>query len=172
MRVYLGCFSITILAALTGCVIPQQTKPIVAIQAKFDLNDAQRLLAEGGNNVKGSAFLRQRGGGVVTCAGANVALVPATAYANERITRMYLGRSVLRTSPPIFDPDPPEYLTTIKTTKCDAQGNFVFERVADGEFFINTAVVWQIGTNVQGGSLIQRLILKDGKGANIVMTEQ
>jgi hypothetical protein len=153
----------------SGCAIQQPARPIFPISAQFDFAEAKRLMSDGRNTIRGNAFLRQRGGGVVTCAGSPVFLVPATAYARERIERIYGERTITTLSNPIFEPDPSEYRATTKNTKCDAQGNFVFERVADGEFFVTTQVLWEIAHTVQGGAVMQRVIVKDGQVVNIVI---
>lgn len=157
----------------SGCVSRQPLPtPTYAIDAPFDAADAARLLADGSNTIKGNAFLRQRGGGVVTCAGQSVVLVPATKYAIERFRMLYgtvdSGVSDDRRDH-AFVPDSSEYRHMIKTTKCDAQGNFTFERVADGEFFISVLVTWSVGYSPQGGSLMQRVHTGGGKTTAIVM---
>lgn len=162
-------YVLTVLTALTGCIAPQQSRPIFPISAVFDLAQATRLMAEGRNTIKGNAFLRQRGGGVVTCAGAEVLLVPATAYAKERFLRIYGDKNVSRQSI-IFEPNPVEYLATTKNTKCDSQGNFVFERIADGDFFVTTRVTWENSNTTQGGAIFQAITVKDGQTANLVLT--
>ncbi|MBP7370582.1 MAG: hypothetical protein KA902_04010, partial [Arenimonas sp.] len=68
----LAFVSISIL--LTGCM----TAPTITLTTPFDSDYAQKMLADGTNMVKGSALIRQAGGGVVTCAGNEVLLIPNT----------------------------------------------------------------------------------------------
>ena len=134
------------------------------------------MLAPGSNALRGSAFLLQRGGGVVTCAGRPVDLTPATAYASERMSWIYgppkegyvSARALTHYT---FSPDEPEYVTLSRRTKCDAQGKFEFDGVADGTFFVTTFVAWAVGREVQGGTLAQRVTLSGGKVANIIISE-
>lgn len=159
---------------IAGCVTTTPTAPTIstlALVAAFDATEAKSLLADGKNSIKGSSFMRQQGGGVVTCAGQTVSLVPATAYATERIAALYgnTERGTNNGRRYKFVPDPPEFLTSIKTTRCDAQGNFAFDRIADGTFYINTLVVWQIGYSQQGGQLMQRVSVKEGQSLVVVV---
>ena len=80
-----------IVAGLAGCAVaPHQ----VTLNNQFDAGLAERLLQPGVNIVEGSALIRQQGGGVVTCAGQGVSLIPRTAYAAER--HQYLWGNVTR----------------------------------------------------------------------------
>lgn len=160
--------------ALAGCATtqPQQVK----ISALFDEVAAAEAMKPGTNTVNGNAFLRQRGGGVVTCAGADVALFPATAYAIERMRHLYDGtfdgvRSVSQHREKLqFDPDPATYKSLARQAKCDAQGKFTFDRVSDGEWFVATAVVWSTGQyNTEGGTLMHRFTVRGGETKNLVI---
>jgi hypothetical protein len=144
----------------------------IKLQSGFDLNQARSLLVQGNNAIKGNAFMRQNGGGVVTCAGSAVFLIPATAYATERIEYIY-GSIVRATGPRAsvksFEPDYPEYVTLTRKTVCDSQGNFAFENVADGSFFVSTSVGWSIGQLPQGGSLMHAVTTKGGQTVSLVL---
>lgn len=163
--------AVVMAVALAGCAAPPVQR-VFQISAPYDVDQAVRQLQPGSNTVKGSAFMRQNGGGVVTCAGSVVTLVPTTAYAKERIDVMY---GSVESGPQIllrgtFSPDHPGYRTNVRETKCDAQGAFSFDRVADGEFFVVTRVSWSVGYSSQGGSLMHRVTLKNGQVVNIVIS--
>ena len=111
-------------AMLSGCV-PPKFRPT----ALFDTEKANLLLADGQNSIRGSALMRQIGGGVVTCAGREVRLVPATSYADEWMQALYGGGE--HGYNPAFggkaftltdDYDVQQYLQLTKKTICDAQG--------------------------------------------------
>lgn len=159
-------------ALLAGCVTPA-TVPSYDIQASFDAAAAKAQLAEGPNTIKGSALIRQQGGGVVTCAGQQVYLIPATAYATERIRALYgnteRGINAARRNYR-FNPDPPEYLSLVRTTRCDAQGSFTFERVADGPFYVSTQVSWTVANSLQGGNLMHFVSVKGGQTGSVVLS--
>jgi hypothetical protein len=162
--------TVCIILAITGCALPQV--PTIPISAIFDVAAAKAQLVDGTNTIRGSGFMRQKGGGVVTCAGQPVYLVPATSYATERVRLLYgstekgvnSGSRNYR-----FNPDPPEYRSLTKTSRCDSQGSFVFERVADGDFYINTLVFWQVGSSAQGGQLMQRVTVTGGQSVSLVV---
>lgn len=84
------------------------------------------------NTVTGQAFLRQKGGGVVTCAGEYVVMYPNTEYFKNRRNGM---KEV-------------EYSKEVSTmehfTQCDAEGNFEFDNIESGSWVIETAVRWEV----------------------------
>jgi hypothetical protein len=148
--------------------------PVVRIQAPFDSLQAKQLLAPGRNAIQGSALLRQRGGGVVTCAGTPVLLIPATAYARERLAAYYTSTEDghLLGDAPIVEPNYPAFSQLQRRTTCDPQGHFSFTKLADGEFFVLAVVDWQVGGINQGSSMIQRVALKGGESKEVVLTIQ
>lgn len=146
----------------------------VQITTPYDGTEAKSLLKQGSNTVTGSALIRQKGGGVVTCAGNDANLIPATAYARERMHALYgsdsKGYRGGVTREVIFEPEEPEYKENIRTTRCDAQGFFKFRNVADGQFFVVTSVLWSSGYVAEGGVLMQRVSLSDGQEEEIVLS--
>lgn len=159
-------------ALASGCASTPLNQPQHTIQAAWQDELATHIAQTGPNSVKGSGFMRQRGGGVVTCAGSQVSLIPATPYAIERLRVLYgsseSGTNQVRAIK--FIPDPPGYYSHMRQTKCDAQGNFNFEGVPDGDYFITLTVSWTVGYSAQGGNLMQRVRLSGGKAASVVMS--
>lgn len=155
---------------ITACAT---TEPqIVSLNSSWDSAKAAHIDKDGTNSVKGNAFMRQQGGGVVTCAGSTVTLIPATPYAVERLTQLYgagdSGFNSIRNFR--FVPDPYEYQAMTRRTTCDSQGNFQFERVPDGDYFVVTSVTWVVGYAQQGGNLMQRVRLMNAARPAIVMS--
>jgi hypothetical protein len=147
------------------------------LTTSFNAEQAQALLLDGANTIKGSALLRQRGGGVVTCAGKAVQLTPATAYADERMTAIY-GASDYGYRPVIpaiqFEFTDPRYLSFSKKTICDAQGFFKFSNIADGTFYVTTDIVWQVSSDAifpEGGYVMKKITVKNGETSEIVLTQ-
>lgn len=169
-----------VLAGLAGCVTMQPQAVEYKIASNFNSEFARNQIADGLGEINGTAFLKQQGGGVVTCAGQDVHLFPVTEYASDRVLLLYGGlpslnrtvsqdiRNVLnkKTS---FVPDPPEYKEHSKITKCDANGEFQFSQVKDGEYYINTAVFWRVQA-YQGGQLLAYAKVENGKSPRIIMT--
>jgi len=157
--------------ALTGCTATVPMIPTHTMTTSFDAEATRAQLLDGPNTIKGNSFMRQKGGGIVTCAGQSVYLVPATPYATERVRVLYgnIERGFNPGRRQQFTPDPPEYRQLVKTARCDAQGNFTFERVADGDFYINTSVVWQVAQTQQGGQLMQSVKVMGGQSISLVI---
>lgn len=165
-----GVLAMTVaVACLAGCA----TNRAVTLTAPFDAAAAKAQLADGSNSIKGSALIRQVGGGVVTCAGGSVFLMPATAMANEWATYVYgnpnggyFNASGLGMQ---FEGGQEMYAATKQTT-CNAQGAFSFDRVADGEFLVFTRITWLVGYAQQGGSIMRRVKLAGGQATEVVLS--
>lgn len=160
---------LSIVFCITGCVQPQA--PItVTLNSTFNEEEAKSLLIDGTNTIQGNAFMRQLGGGVVACAGNEVFLTPVTAYATERIFAIYGNSEMGLSQRPIqFIPDIKAYKDLIKKTQCNSQGNFKFDKVADGTFYVVTSVRWQIGNSPQGGTLMKKVSVKNGEVQEIII---
>jgi len=167
------------LAAVTlaACAPPlpfMMRGPHVEIAQPFDATQAEAALHPGSATVSGNAFMRQRGGGVVTCAGQSVVLTPATPYATARASAKFgVGGNGFRSAdvPPVrFTPDEPAFAEMARKTRCDSSGRFAFDLVADGVYFITTEVTWFAGSAAQGGELMKRVIVTDGKSRDVVIT--
>ncbi len=148
--------------AISGCATftPQ---PPVAIGTPFDSAAHSAYLAAGTGTVKGQGFLRQQGGGVVTCAGSKVMLIPATPYFREAMDIARSGRQI--------QPAPYEAQQLSKHSTCDAQGNFQFSDVAAGPWFVTTEVTWSVGYNSQGGGLLAEVSVSDDQVTEILLTD-
>ena len=139
----------------------------------FDADVASIIWDEGTGTIVGQAFLRQRGGGVVTCAGEMVTLVPMTDHARDRFRQIYGSEqggfvSVYTNIDDVSGRDI-TYASFVRTAQCDAAGSFEFQNVADGEYYVTTRVVWQVGYTLEGGSLAARVRVADGETAQILL---
>ncbi len=179
-------FSIVILAILS-CTAPQKT---IHLNSVFNEIQASRILEKGSNKITGSALIRQAGGGVVTCAGCEVFLYPATDYAKERfkilygnIDKAYKNLTINYSLPEnknrgyfdedvnyIFIPEYEKYHEYSRKTMGDVQGYFEFDELCDGEYFIVTTILWGLSKQErQGGILMLRVTLKDDETKNVVL---
>jgi hypothetical protein len=157
---------ITVLGALVlvaACATRQL--PPIPFDLQFKPEDVAWAAKPGGNTLVGFAVLRTVGGKARTCAGLEVDLIPAGAYATERM-RIRYGSSESSYVPDASVRDlstaDPAYSQTMRTTLCDGQGNFSFENLASGPWYVITSVTWisdtQFGT-VEGGVLMRRVEL-------------
>lgn len=164
--------------ALTACFMPPTpATPAVALETPFEASATAWADQPGDGLVEGSALLRTRGGEVRTCAALDAALIPASDHARERMARLYgsvrggfnpAGRAGRH---PRFEPDPSGFYRTVRTTKCDAQGRFEFEGIADGEWYVEAIVTWEApGAGLQGGSLMRIVQVESGKPTKVVLT--
>jgi len=151
---------------LTGCMEPRVIKPT----ALFDPSSASYIFDVGGNTISGQAFLRQNGGGVVTCASSEVYIFPVNEYSSQIISEMFgstdKGYSI-GVSSIDYDAD---YVKYRRVSVCDAQGNFVFENVADGEYYLSTDVRWVIGNSRQGGYLFEKVSVNKGSNLKVLLS--
>jgi len=133
---------------LSGCATVSEP---VKIQTAFNHAEHDLFKRAGSNTVKGQAFLRQRGGNIVTCAGNKVLMFPDTPFFREIIKIMDDGKKPEAISE--------NWKSVVKISQCDAQGNFTFTNIPTAPWIIATEVVWQIPDryveNRQGGRVIK-----------------
>ena len=136
------------LIAMVGCVATQQTPR--QEEVAFQSAEHRSFITKGANTIKGQAFLRQQGGGVITCAGNEVIVIPQTVFFHQAIGRansaLEIGRGM-----------PSDAQGLIRRTRCDAQGNFSVADLPDGSWYVVTDVRWFVGYNQQGGKLVQAI---------------
>lgn len=151
-------------------------KPTITLQNSYDADATRTLLENGDATIKGSALLRQAGGGVVTCAGNEVNLIPVTPYSTERISYLY-GNTTRAFLDPYnqnisgFANDNQEYLASgMKKAMCDAQGYFKFNNIKPGAYYITTRIIWQAGYMPEGGGLMQKVDVAKGETKEIVLS--
>lgn len=165
-------FSILALS-LSGCAI---NKPIVhTLQSSYDPKEVSYSKKQGANIINGNAFMRQLGGGVVTCAGQEVFLSPISNYAKERITFLYNNENG-GISPyheainKKFDKTDEAYVADQKKTICNSEGKFTFKNVADGEYYVGTGVFWVIANMSQGGQMARKISVNGGETLDIILS--
>ena len=154
------------IVAILGLFACQTIKPY-EIQATFYEIDFEIAEQRGYNTIVGQAFMRQLGGGVVTAAGQEVMLVPVNPYTIEMGYAIEHGLS--RAGWVNLDR---RYRRYRKSTTADASGNFEFQNVPDGEWYIATKVTWGTGRYSfaeQGGALITKVSVYSGETAKVIM---
>lgn len=131
-------------------------------------NQAALSMRDGNNTIKGTAFLRQKGGGIVTCAGYKTQLIPYTDYANE-IMRATYGNSFGGYVGYYSIDRNRNYFNYQTTAMCDVDGRFVFNNISDGDYFITATVVWKV-RYVEGGRLMKRVTVSGGEIKEVFLT--
>ena len=154
---------------LMGCMTAQD----IEVTAPFSAAEAAFINERGSSVINAEAFLKRRDGQVVTCAGEPAYLVPVTRYATERITAIYGSpnggyRPALGAN---YSAGSAEYETMSREVRCDSEGRFTFDNVAEGTYYVITSVLWQVSEYYyEGGSLAQKIRIEDGRIIDIVLS--
>ena len=151
-----------IVLILAGCA---SAPTPVAMTTPFDPVEHSSYKNPGTGSIKGQGFMRQQGGTVVTCAGSTAYLFPDTGYFRE-IIQIAKSRQTVAAAIPI------EAQQTVRTSDCDAQGNFSYSNIPAGKWFITVEVKWIIGYYPQGGSLLRNILVTDGQSQEILLSDK
>jgi hypothetical protein len=153
--------------ALAGCA--QLGLPGSALSTPITPSEVEWSRKTGNNTVIGNASIKA-GATTHTCAGQSANLIPDTAYARARMTAIFGNdsRGMRSTSrgPVKFERDDPLYVSSLRTTRCDASGSFAFPRVPDGVWYATTSVKWG---QAEGGSMMQRLEVRGGRMVKVTL---
>jgi len=147
------------LSTLAGCV----TMPAPLERPPFPVAEYEALPTEGTGVVSGQVFLRTRGGDVRYGAGSGVLLNPVTSYSRFWYQRQYVEGRTLEDA----DPRQPMYQIT---TQADGNGNFRFENVPPGTYYLTSGVHWEAGHSVQGGVISKEITVENGKETREMLT--
>ncbi|WP_404991199.1 hypothetical protein [Cupriavidus pauculus] len=170
--------TIVLATALAGCAVPQPETRVVTLGARYDVDAMNWAKNEGTATIEGQAVLRTRGGEPKSCAGVKVYLIPYSLYGMQRLVNIYgndehgfitVGEAMSRRVR--FEPDVPAYKADAREQACDSQGNFRFDRLPAGKWWLQTHIVWQVGALNQGGSLLQAVEVKDGEVRRVVIAQ-
>lgn len=165
--------------ALSGCASLAPPAPrSVQLTTTFNKEDVAWFEVKGTGTISGQSFFQTRGGQPRTCAGLEVALLPRSNYADERLRAIYgssdKGYATAAATRIEFTPNDQSYVQTQKTTVCDAQGNFIFSDLPAGSYIITSAVMWSIPGQEymppQGGVLMQGVNLAEGETKRVILT--
>lgn len=161
---------------LSGCATTPPAPPV-----PFDATGLEWAKGKGNNSVSGDAVLRTRGGDVKTCAGLDVKLLPVSDYTRAMAARHYgagdsgyLDRGYVFVSPPAWATEMEPY---VRRKRCNAQGQFSFTDLPEGDYYVIATVIWEAPTGgrysymaTQGGDLLQKITLRAGASENITLS--
>ena len=153
--------------SLSGCVSTVQPQP-QNVQS-FYPSEYWNHTEVGNGVITGEGFLRQRGGGVVTCAGSPVSLLPNTQYFRQFVKKSLNNRylsPLLRTKRHITA----EMKSVIRETYCDAQGKFTFYNLPSENWIIMTNVSWDVGYRQEGGDIAEFIKSIDGQTVSGILS--
>jgi len=149
------------LAALFLCGCMQQKT--VAIDTSVSEAELAPYREAGTASITGQGFLRQNGGGVVTCAGSQVILAPDLPPIRQAIDAARAGSQVQFGGQQWGDAG--------RKTICDAQGNFSFEQLPAANWYVLTEVRWEVGYSSQGGTLGAPVTTRPGEQSHLVLSD-
>jgi hypothetical protein len=156
--------------AVAGCAqfAPQET----ALATPIAPSEVDWARGSGANTVSGIALIKA-GGTTHSCAGQSAILIPDSAYARARMTAIFgnatKGMRAASLGAAKFERDDPLYVSTLRTVRCDAMGSFSFPRVPDGVWYVTSSVKWQGDSQVEGGSVMQRVDLRGGRLVKVML---
>jgi len=154
--------------ALAGCA--QFGSQESALSTSLTPSDVDWARKSGTNTVNGIALIRA-GGATHTCAGQSANLIPDNPYARARMTAIFgnatKGMRAASLGAQKFERDDPLYVSSLRRTSCDPSGSFSFSRVPDGVWYVTTAVKWQGASQMEGGSMMQRVDLRGGRQVKV-----
>ena len=134
------------LGLLLGCVTtPPMPHTFVNTYTPIPESFFESLEGEKIYTVKGSGFLRQRGGGTVSCAGSEVyvkAVAPTSAYSDEYFKLRKVDRDASIVDPN-FIADQQKLNSFSENTFCDVSGNFEV-KLPVGRFKLSTNISWEV----------------------------
>lgn len=154
--------------ALAGCAQQgmQEASPLATPIAPAEVDWSRK---SGANTVSGNATINA-GGTSHTCSGQSANLIPDSAYARARMTAIFgnasKGMRAANLGAVKFERDDPLYVSSLRSTRCDASGSFSFARVPDGVWYVTTSVKW--GT-AEGGSVMQRVDVRGGRLVKVTL---
>jgi len=143
--------------AASGCKVEKDNPQLFV----FDPAPLDQFKRTGSASMVGQAFLRQRGGGVVTCAGQSVLLMVETHYVDAMINVE---------SPP---PAVVQHLAAsiARTATCDSEGRFAFKDLVPGSYLVETSATWLAGDETQGGPLKKSVKVSPGDN-DVILSQQ
>lgn len=147
---------------LVGCVA---VRPYVWRKMSTDQeSEYAPYMKSGSGTVIGQAFLQRRDGITVRAAGRIVTLDPATSIGQEWWDRPVHFVHEYFDVPPSY-----AFLSARRCVRADADGNFRFEEIPSGMYYLQTSVTWQPGRTRQGGMVGKVVEVRGGEVVSVVL---
>ena len=145
--------------------------PAAAGTAAFRTTDFAWASAPGQGSIDGQIAYKA-GGQAYGCTASGVILTPETPWVRERMRVLYNSTDhtalpaddVRRRTPPERSQD---YSAFIKRTKCGAAGEFSFQGLADGAWYVITLARPANGAAGVEMALMRRVVVRGGKPAKV-----
>lgn len=132
----------------------------------FNEKDFAPYLQKGTSSITGQAFLKTVGGEVRYGAGNTVKLIPVTPYNTEVWQASMKGETIKIDS---------RWEDYNKNTTADGSGNFEFNNLPAGEYFLECEIYWHVpgpyGMEKTGDIIKKQVKVSDGEKIKVIMTE-
>jgi hypothetical protein len=157
-----------------GCTAKQPLKKDAVIQVNNPFNDKEVswFKNKGTGNIKGNAKFKSKNGELRYGEQFRVELMPYSLYAEERLGKIYANKNsdyiYLEDGIPKFTPDPEGYHETIKTF-CNKNGDFEFNNLPEGKYYVIAFMIWENQTLKTGGAMMQKITLSESQSKVIKM---
>lgn len=133
---------------ISGCVYPRM--------ATFNAGEYAPYANPGTGSISGQAFLKTLGGEVRYGAGNEVYMNPVTSYSTEWFQETVMKNRTLKPA----DPRTEQFHWMVVA---DGMGNFKFENVADGDYYIVCPITWMVDAFTRTGDVVHATIsVKNG----------
>jgi hypothetical protein len=137
---------------------PPPPQPLAAAPSGIVITTPFRAEDFAWSTMPGTAHIRGLSEAARSCAGNAVALTPDTAYSRERIIKLYgSGEYAVIPTPVVraktIANDNPAMRGYVRSVRCDSAGNFAFDNIPAGSFF----VIAEVG-DPQGPRVVMRRV--------------
>lgn len=166
-------FCLSMYLVITGCATPHtfvntytpETLPVISSGSDI-------------HTLSGSAFLRQRGGGIVSCAGKTVKAEREIPIQRNDYVKEYSNLSQFTKDATKVDERMLDFDSKLKTlidantftTTCDIDGKFQIGKLKSGVYTVSTHIVWTVGDKYQGGIVAEVVVIPDKTEPTITNT--
>lgn len=156
--------SIALVAALAGCGL----RRVENVQTPYVASEYLPYAQPGTARIAGGVAERVLAGQVMTCAGRDVMLTPATSYGRAAIDILKAGKrpgaGASGDSRALMD-------STTKRSSCDAQGKFAFDRLAAGTWILLVSLSAP-DDDWETGAMIREITVAAGETVTVALTDE
>ncbi len=149
---------------------------LAVLTVKFSPKEANYIFDSGTGTITGRAYVRTSDGTTKTAAGSSATLLPVTEYAKQRVNAIY-GSSGVATRKVKFskESDDPRYHVYTRTAAVGKGGNFTFNGLAAGDYYVTTGINWKARDasgklGRRGIALVKRVSVSAGETVKVILT--
>lgn len=158
-------FGALVVLFMPGCALGLRDLTPVEVSVPFDPAAYTAWQVPGTASVTGKAAVQSKLGGLVSCAGYSVFLMPKSPYFDETAAIIKSGR--LPDVSSLAGPDSP-----VRSTRCDGDGNFRFEKLPAAQWYVFTGIHWSSGPASQGRDLVEPVTTTEGQTTTVLMVDK